>query len=83
MLDAVGIALASTGFDFTHRTLTAMRGLAGKGDTPVIGFSGLLPMRDAALVNGVLIHGLDFDDTHTGGVVASAANYKAPRRGPS
>lgn len=74
MLDAVGIALASTGFDFAHRTLSAMRGLGGYGDTPVIGFPGLLPMRDAALVNGVLIHGLDFDDTHTGGVVHPTAS---------
>ena len=74
MLDAVGIALASTGFDFAHRTLTAIRGLAGEGDTPVIGFPALLPMRDAALVNGVLIHGLDYDDTHTGGVVHPTAS---------
>jgi 2-methylcitrate dehydratase PrpD len=74
MLDAVGIALASTGYDFAHRTLTAMRGLAGEGDTPVIGFPACLPMRDAALVNGVLIHGLDYDDTHTGGVVHPTAS---------
>jgi 2-methylcitrate dehydratase PrpD len=74
MLDAVGIALASTGFDFAHRTLTAMRGLAGRGDSPVIGFPARLPMRDAALVNGVLVHGLDFDDTHTGGVVHPTAS---------
>ncbi|MGC2202067.1 MAG: MmgE/PrpD family protein [Stellaceae bacterium] len=74
MLDAVGIALASTGFDFAHRTLTAIRGLAGEGDTPVIGFPALLPMRDAALINGVLIHGLDYDDTHTGAVVHPTAS---------
>jgi 2-methylcitrate dehydratase PrpD len=74
MLDAVGIALASTGFDFAHRTLTAMRGLGGEGDSPVIGFPAHLPMRDAALVNGVLIHGLDYDDTHTGGVVHPTAS---------
>jgi 2-methylcitrate dehydratase PrpD len=74
MLDAVGIALASTGFDFAHRTLTAIRGLAGEGPVPVIGFPASLPMRDAALVNGVLIHGLDFDDTHIGGVVHPTAS---------
>jgi 2-methylcitrate dehydratase PrpD len=74
MLDAVGIALASTGFDFAHRTLTAMRGLAGEGDSSVIGFPALLPIRDAALVNGVLIHGLDYDDTHIGGVVHPTAS---------
>lgn len=69
MLDAVGIALASTGFDFAHRALTALTGLAGAGDTPVIGFPAALPLRDAALLNGILIHGLDYDDTHTEGVV--------------
>jgi 2-methylcitrate dehydratase PrpD len=74
MLDAVGIALASTTFDFAHRTLTAMRGLGGRGDSPVIGFPARLPMRDAALLNGVLVHGLDFDDTHTGGVVHPTAS---------
>jgi 2-methylcitrate dehydratase PrpD len=74
VLDAVGIALASTRFDFAHRTLTAMHVLAGEGDTPVIGFPALLPMRDAALVNGVLIHGLDYDDTHIGGVVHPTAS---------
>jgi len=75
MLDAVGIALASTGFEFAHRALTAVRGLAGRGgDSPVIGLPSRLPMRDAALVNGILIHGLDFDDTHTGGVVHPTAS---------
>lgn len=74
ILDGTGIALASTGFDFAHRTLTALRGLGGAGDTPVIGFPDRLPMRDAALVNGVLIHGLDFDDTHLGGVVHATAS---------
>jgi 2-methylcitrate dehydratase PrpD len=74
ILDGTGIALASTGFDFAHRTLTAMRGLAGAGDTPVIGLPDRLPLRDAALVNGVLIHGLDFDDTHLGGVVHATAS---------
>jgi 2-methylcitrate dehydratase PrpD len=74
MLDAVGIALASTGFDFAHRALTALRGLAGEGDTPVIGFPAVLPFRDAALMNGILIHGLDYDDTHTEGVVHPTAS---------
>ncbi|HJU16740.1 MAG TPA: MmgE/PrpD family protein [Stellaceae bacterium] len=74
MLDAAGIALASTGFDFAHRALTALAGLAGAGDTPVIGFPARLPLRDAALVNGILIHGLDYDDTHTEGVVHPTAS---------
>jgi 2-methylcitrate dehydratase PrpD len=74
MLDGVGIALASGGYDFAHRTLTAMRDLGGIGDSPVIGFPDRLPFRDAALVNGLLVHGLDFDDTHLGGVVHPTAS---------
>ena len=74
MLDAAGIALASARFDFGQRTLTAMRGLGGAGEAPVIGMPARLSPRDAAVVNGVLIHGLDYDDTHLGGVVHPTAS---------
>jgi 2-methylcitrate dehydratase PrpD len=74
MLDAVGIALASTTFDFAHRALSAVTGLAGPGDTPVIGLAQRLPFRDAALMNGILVHGLDYDDTHTGGVIHATSS---------
>ncbi|HKM61983.1 MAG TPA: MmgE/PrpD family protein, partial [Acidisphaera sp.] len=59
ILDAVGIAYVSATQDFAHRTLSAIRGLGGVGDVPVIGMPARLPARDAALVNGVLCHGLD------------------------
>src|SRR5271166_4001359 len=74
MLDAVGIALASTTYDFAHRAMTAIAGLAGVGDSAVIGMPARLPMRDAALINGILVHGLDFDDTHSGGVIHATAS---------
>jgi 2-methylcitrate dehydratase PrpD len=74
MLDGVGIAFASAGFDFAHRALTALTGLAGTGGAPVIGLPATLPLRDAALMNGILIHGLDYDDTHTEGVVHPTAS---------
>lgn len=74
ILDAVGIALASTQYDFAHRALTAIAGLAGRGDVPVIGMAARLPLRDAALMNGILVHGLDFDDTHSGGVIHATAS---------
>jgi 2-methylcitrate dehydratase PrpD len=38
------------------------------GPATVIGVSGGLPAADAALVNGVTCHALDFDDTHTGSI---------------
>ena len=74
ILDAVGIALASTTYDFAHRAMTAISGLAGSGDSAVIGMPARLPLRDAALVNGILVHGLDFDDTHSGGVIHATAS---------
>ena len=74
MLDATGIAYASGSYDFAHKTLTAIAGLGGDGRVPVIGLPQRLSPRDAALVNGVLAHGLDFDDTHTGGIIHATAS---------
>jgi 2-methylcitrate dehydratase PrpD len=73
VLDAVGIAHASTKYDFAHRTLTALQGLGGTGSVPVFGLPAHLPPRDAAIMNGLLCHGLDFDDTHLGGVIHPTA----------
>ncbi len=79
ILDAVGIAHASTCYDFAHRSLSAATELSGGGgDMPVIGLSARLQLRDALLMNGILVHGLDFDDTHTQGVIhATAACFPA------
>jgi len=68
ILDAVGIAFASTNFEFAHRALTALTEL-GAGEQPVIGFAAKLPLRDSVLMNALLVHGLDFDDTHVPGVI--------------
>ena len=72
ILDAVGIAYASTTFGFATSAAAAMQSL-GEGDRPVIGLSLRLAVRDAALLNGLLIHGLDYDDTHLAGVVHVSA----------
>lgn len=62
LLDSLGVALASSSFEFGR---AAARGLHAQesGTTPVIGLPQRLTMRDAALVNGILVHGLDYDDT--------------------
>jgi 2-methylcitrate dehydratase PrpD len=74
ILDAIGIAHASTTMDFAHRSLSAATDLsAGAGDMPVIGLPARLALRDAMLLNGILVHGLDFDDTHPQGVIHSTA----------
>jgi 2-methylcitrate dehydratase PrpD len=70
ILDALGIALACTRWDFAQVTLAGLRELAGPGgDVPVIGHGQNLPLRDAVAMNALLVHGLDYDDTHPAGVI--------------
>jgi 2-methylcitrate dehydratase PrpD len=70
MLDALGIALASTQYDFARKSLAAFQELGGgAGGVPVIGCGVQLPVRDAVAMNALLIHGLDYDDTHPRGVL--------------
>lgn len=73
ILDAVGIAYASSTYEFARCTLSALTDL-GSGDSDVIGFAQKLGLRDAVLMNGVLVHGLDYDDTHLIGVVHATAS---------
>ena len=73
IVDAIGIAYASTTFGFANSAAAAMQYLGGGGDQPVIGLPLRLGLRDAALMNGLLIHGLDYDDTHLAGVVHVSA----------
>jgi 2-methylcitrate dehydratase PrpD len=69
MLDAAGIAVASTRYPFAHPVLAGLQALGDKGDVPVFGMAAHMSARDAATMNGYLCHGLDYDDTHITGVV--------------
>ena len=73
MLDAIGIAFASTKFEFAEKALAGVS-FFGSGARAVIGMPARLALRDAAVMNGVLIHGLDYDDTHLEGVVHASAS---------
>ncbi|MCE2510471.1 MAG: MmgE/PrpD family protein [Alphaproteobacteria bacterium] len=74
ILDAVGIALASNRFDFAERAFQGLSALSSHGGAAVIGRKERLPPRDAAVMNGLLIHGLDYDDTHVAGIVHPTAS---------
>lgn len=65
VLDAVGCALAARRFAFSAQSLQSIFELAGPGESVVIGQKLRLPLRDAVLANGILAHGLDYDDTHS------------------
>ena len=81
ILDAVGIALASHRFEFASRSLRGVEALSAggapgtdPGEATVIGHPRRLPVRDAAMANGLLVHGLDYDDTHVPGIIHATAS---------
>src|SRR5258708_20676664 len=60
ILDAAGIAHASTHHYFAHSALAAVSTF-GAGDSEVIGMSARLALRDAVLMNGILARVLASD----------------------
>ncbi len=69
ILDALGLGLAASVQDFGKSALAGALSMGASGECSVIGRSERLEMRDAALVNGLLTHGLDFDDTHLASII--------------
>lgn len=76
LLDAVGAALASASFGFARQTHAALSAF-GAGEHTAIGMRTGLSLRDAVLFNGILMHGLDFDDTSIHGRV-HPSSFVAP-----
>jgi 2-methylcitrate dehydratase PrpD len=73
ILDGLGVGLASNAYPFADKAIAGLRALGGEGGCTVLGRRERLPVRDAALANGILIHGLDFDDTHLASIVHATA----------
>lgn len=73
LIDSIGVGLASASLPFAH---TARAGLArfGAGEHGVIGMRDRLALRDAVLLNGMLIHGIEFDDTSIRGRIHPSAS---------
>ena len=78
-LDTVGNALAAVSEDFGRAALAAAVELGGAPQSTLIGGTQKVSAANAALANGTLAHGLDFDDTredaivHTGCVAVTTA----------
>jgi len=69
ILDALGLGLASTTYDYGIRSAAGVASMGGTGNCSVIGRGERLQARDAALINAILVHGLDFDDTHLASII--------------
>ncbi len=69
ILDALGVALAASSLSSGAALERAVR-RAGSGiDSSAVGFPEPMGAAWAALLNGALVHSLEYDDTHTGSVI--------------
>lgn len=79
LLDTLGVALASSAEEFGSRFDSVPFVTASRGGASAIGRVEPVSPENAALVNGVLAHGIDFDETyqpgfvHVGAIVVPAA----------
>jgi 2-methylcitrate dehydratase PrpD len=74
VLDLLGVALAGSSMDFAPAVASVAQGMGGPAEATAIGLRERLPAPWAALVNGTLAHGLDYDDTHAEAVVHVSAS---------
>jgi 2-methylcitrate dehydratase PrpD len=73
VLDALGTALAARRTDSAGPALTVAYALGGPPEARVVGGGPAIGAPAAALATGALVHALDFDDTHAGGLVHASA----------
>lgn len=69
LIDASGLCLAARNMPYMQQIISS----AEQGDCTVLGHAQSLNAQDAALANGVAIHGEDFDDTLEGAPIRVGA----------
>ncbi len=62
ILDTVGVTLAGADADSTATVACTLNGIAGRGPALIFGSAERTDLLNAALLNGVAAHALDFDD---------------------
>lgn len=84
VLDCLGVSVLAAGEEIGGKLLQYARNNLGPGPCTVWGSDFTLNPRDAALVNGTLAHGLDFDDRgHASTYTLAAALAAGEGRGAS
>ena len=68
-IDALGVGLAAAGSAVGRPYRDAARQFTSGGRATVFGQADGAAAADAALINGGLMHSLEFDDTHTGSII--------------
>jgi 2-methylcitrate dehydratase PrpD len=74
LIDAVGVGVLGSAQPMPRRALDGIVAIPGTpGNIPVWGSELTLTAPYAAMANGIACHALDFDDTHTEGIVHGSA----------
>lgn len=73
LLDGLGTALAGARAHAADPAVRVATELGGPAESTILGTTVRLSAPAAALANGTLLHALDFDDTHPGGLVHATA----------
>lgn len=73
LLDGLGNAVAGARAGAAAPAVTVALGLGGPQEATVLGTRDKISAVAAGLANGTLVHALDFDDTHAGGLVHSTS----------
>jgi 2-methylcitrate dehydratase PrpD len=74
VLDTLGLCLAAVPLDTSAAAYDMAAAWRGPSEATVVGWGTRLPAAQAAFVNGVLAHTLDFDDTHLPSVLHPSAS---------
>ena len=68
-MDAIGVGLAASSLSIATPFRDAVAALGSGGRSTGFATSQAVPVASAALMNGGLIHSLEYDDTHAGSIV--------------
>lgn len=66
ILDTIGIALGVYGEDYSRRIVNFARMFRGSPSSTILGYMERVFTPAAAMANSVIIHSVDYDDTHLG-----------------
>lgn len=74
VLDVLGVCAAATSLPTSHSARAWVREQGGAAQARAVGLDRRVPASQAAFVNGVLAHSLDYDDTHLPSVLHPSAS---------
>lgn len=73
LLDGVGLSVVGQTSGAATPSLRVARAMGGPAEARILGDRDAIGVPAAAMANGALVHAIDFDDTHGGGLVHATA----------